>query len=279
MSSYEAVLSSEFNASKLSFSKPKKQSQGSVVSVYYGDTYFVMQTPLMNTFGISEYEGKWSLSLSLSTNNPTPSSQQDLDKFRECIEQIEQKVLTDVSTGLYRDWFPETAEKWDKWPMEMRREMVSNKMGKKLLRHSKKDLEKKYAPTMNVKLNKKRDSDDFNVTVYMMDDQNRIQCNEKGEFLEFDIREHLYFDTEEKRMKPKIFCLFGVSIWLINLNIYVVPTCNQVLIQPPRSSMPKVSFNKRGFMKFEEEMHDGEEAGEVQEVQDEDPEDFMPARA
>jgi hypothetical protein len=273
MSSYEAVLFSEFDVSKLSFSKPKKQSQGSVVSVYYGNTYFVLQTPLMNTFGISEYEGKWSLSLSLNSNNPT--SQQEISKFRSCIEELEEKVLNDVSNGLYKDWLAGIGDKWDKWPIEMKREMVSQKMGKKLLRHSKKDLEKKYAPTMNVKLNKKRDSEDFNVSVFMMDEENRIKCNEKGDLIEYDIREYLYFDSEEKKLKPKIFCLFGISIWLINSNIYIVPTCNQVLIEPPRSQMLKVSFNKRGFMKLEEyEMQDGELE---QEQLEED--EYMPARA
>lgn len=254
--SEEAVLFSEFNPSLVSFGKLRKQTLGQVVNVFYNSRYLTIQTPLMNTFGISEYEGKWSLGLSLNTNNP--QQQEEVLRFKTVMEELEEKVLNDVSQYHYKEWLG-VGDKWDKFSSEMRREMVSQKIGNKFFKHSKKDVEKKYPPTMNIKLNKKSnsDSDEFNVSVFMMDDENRIICDEKGEFKQFDIREHLLFDLMDSRPKPKIYCLFGISIWLVNSNIYISPTCSQILIQPVKyhASGNKISFNSRGFLTNEDYEH------------------------
>lgn len=284
MSSYKAVTFSEFDITKMEFGKPKKQNQGSVVNILYNQRNFVMQTPLMNTFGLSQYENKWTLSLSFNTNNPT--SEQEVGTFKKCIDEIEEKLITELTNGLYREWLG-IGDKWDKFSLEMKRELISQKCEKRLLKHSKKDVEKKYAPTMNIKLNKKKDSEDFYVNTFMMDDENRIILNEKGEYVEYDIKEKLYFEqTEEKKIKPRIYCLFSMSIWLISGNIYLTPVCNQVLIQPVKMMSTRVTFNEKGFMKLEDtkmslegdaEGNEEEEEEDQQEYDEDD--DEMPARA
>lgn len=260
MSSYKAIIFSEVDVNKITFGKPKKHNQGSVVNVKYNDRQnFVIQTPLMNTFGISTYNDKWTLGLSFSYSNGL--SEDDLLKFQKVIEDIEEKVLTDLANGLYKDWLG-VGDKWDKFSIDLKREMVSSKYNKSLLRYSKKHAEKKYAPTMNIKLNKKRDTNEFNVDTFMMDSENRIICNEKGEYLEFDIKEHLYSeDSEEKRIRPRVYCLFSMSIWIINGNIFLTPVCNQILIQPVKSTIQRVTFNEKGFTRLDEkfDMEDEDE--------------------
>jgi hypothetical protein len=261
MSSYKAIIFSELDVNKISFGKPKKHNQGSVVNIRYNDRQnFVVQTPLMNTFGISQYNDKWSLSLSFNYSNGL--SEDDLFKFQKVIEDIEEKVLVDLTNGLYKDWLG-VGDKWDKYSVDLKREMISSKYNKGLLRHSKKDIERKYAPTMNIKLNKKKDSQEFSVDTFMMDAENRILCNHKGEYLEHDIKDLLYSEeTEERRNRPRVYCLFSMSIWIINGNIYLTPVCNQVLIQPLKNSIQRVTFNEKGFQKPEErfDMEDEEEA-------------------
>jgi hypothetical protein len=260
MSSYKAIIFSEVDVNKITFGKPKKHNQGSVVNVKYNDRQnFVIQTPLMNTFGISTYNDKWTLGLSFSYSNGL--SEDDLLKFQKVIEDIEEKVLTDLANGLYKDWLG-VGDKWDKFSIDLKREMVSSKYNKSLLRYSKKHAEKKYAPTMNIKLNKKRDTSEFNVDTFMMDSENRIICNEKGEYIEFDIKEHLYSeDSEEKRIRPRVYCLFSMSIWIINGNIFLTPVCNQILIQPVKSTIQRVTFNEKGFTRVDEkfDMEDEDE--------------------
>lgn len=260
MSSYKAIIFSEVDVNKITFGKPKKHNQGSVVNVKYNDRQnFVIQTPLMNTFGISTYNDKWTLGLSFSYSNGL--SEDDLLKFQKVIEDIEEKVLTDLANGLYKDWLG-VGDKWDKFSIDLKREMVSSKYNKSLLRYSKKHAEKKYAPTMNIKLNKKRDTSEFNVDTFMMDSENRIICNEKGEYVEFDIKEHLYSeDSEEKRIRPRVYCLFSMSIWIINGNIFLTPVCNQILIQPVKSTIQRVTFNEKGFTRLDEkfDMEDEDE--------------------
>ncbi len=253
--SEEAVLFSEFNPNLVSFSKPKKQTLGQVVNVFYNQRYLTIQTPLMNTFGISEYEGKWSLGLTLNAKNP--QQQEEVAKFKAVMEDFEQKVLNDISEIHYKEWLGPSLgsgiEKWDRFSSEMRKEMVSQKIGNKFFKHSKKDEEKKYEPTMNIKLSKKQNLDDFNVSCYMMDDENRILCDEKGEYKSFDVRDHLMFDPMDKRPRPNIYCLFGICIWLVNNNIYISPTCSQILIKPVKySTYSKISFNSRGFLTNED---------------------------
>jgi hypothetical protein len=262
--SEEAVLFSEFNPSLVSFGRPKKQNQGAVVNVFYNQRYLTIQTPLMNTFGISEYEGKWSIGLTLNSKNLL--QQEEVSKFKLVMEEFEKKILNDVSEVYYKEWLG--IEKWDKFSPEMRKEMVSQKIGSKFFKHSKKDEEKKYEPTMNIKLSKKWNSDDFNVSCYIMDDDNRILCDENGEYKSFDIRENLMFDPTDKRPKPSVYCLFGINIWLINNNIYITSSCSQILIKPVKySAYSKISFNSRGFLTNED--YDNSE-----EVQDAD----MPMR-
>lgn len=265
MSSYKAIIFSEVDVNKITFGKPKKHNQGSVVNLKYNERQnFVIQTPLMNTFGISTYNDKWTLGLSFSYANGL--SEDDLQKFQKVIEDIEEKVLTDLANGLYKDWLG-VGDKWDKFSVDLKREMISSKYNKGLLRYSKKYAEKKYAPTMNIKLNKKRDTNEFNVDTFMMDSENRIICNEKGEYVEFDVKEQLYSeDSEEKRIRPRVYCLFSMSIWIINGNIFLTPVCNQILIQPVKNTIQRVTFNEKGFSrqdeKFDMEDEDDMDSGE-----------------
>lgn len=288
MSSYKAVIFSEVDVSKISFGKPKKHNQGSVINVRYNERQnFVIQTPLMNTFGISQYNDKWTLGLSF--NYSSGLSEEDLTRFQKVIEDIEEKVLVDVAGGLYKEWLG-VGDKWDKFSIDLKREMISSKYNKGLLRHSKKDVEKKYAPTMNIKLNKKKESQEFLVDTFMMDAENRIICNEKGEFVEYDIKEQLYYEeTEERRLKPRVYCLFSMSIWIISGNIFLTPVCNQVLIQPVKNSIQRVTFNEKGFMRPDEKFGMDEEEDENMDsgegraprdfgAQDDDDDDDVPAR-
>jgi hypothetical protein len=100
-----------------------------------------------------------------------------------------------------------------------------------------------------------------------MDSENRIICNEKGEYVEFDVKEQLYSeDSEEKRIRPRVYCLFSMSIWIINGNIFLTPVCNQILIQPVKNTIQRVTFNEKGFSrqdeKFDMEDEDDMDSGE-----------------
>jgi hypothetical protein len=254
--SYKAITYSEFDISKVSFSKPRKASQGSVVNVKYLDRPLVLQTPLMSTFGLSRYEDKWSLCLSLYAYNQ--QAEHENAKFRACIEELEEKLINELVGGLYKEWLC-VGDKWDKFSKDLIRELVLQKCDKRLLKHSKKDVDKRYAPTMNIKLNKNRENggEGFYVSTFMLGEDNRIIQNENGDCREYDIMEKLYFDpssssAEDRRIRPKVYCLFSLSIWLINGNIFLTPVCNQVLIQPVKPMMMRVTFNEKGFCKYED---------------------------
>lgn len=255
MASYKAITYSEFDIKKVNFTKPRKANQGSVVNVRYMDKNLVLQTPLMSTFGLSRYEEKWSLCLSLYAYNQ--QAEAEMAKFRSCIDDIEEKIISDLVGGLYKEWLG-VGDKWDKFSKDLIRELVMQKCEKKLLKHSKKDVDRKYAPTINIKLNRKKEEDGFYVNTFMLGDDNRIIVNEKGDCVEFDITEKLYFENtfgEEKKIRPKVYCLFSMSIWLINGNIFVTPVCNQVLIQPVKPMTMRVTFNEKGFCRYEDPLN------------------------
>lgn len=261
----EAILASELDISKVSFGKVVKQTQGSLVNVYYeGNGSLKLQTPLMNTFGMSRVEenGKWTMSLLFSDKNVDGEA---VRQFQDCMEKLEEKIVHDITTKYYKTWL-NVGDKWDKFSEDMRRELVIQKLGNHFLRHSK-NSEKNYDPTMNLKINKKKDSEDLKVDVYMMDEENRVLLDESGEYKSYDWNEHLVFSKEDRRPRPKVYCLFGITIWLVNSNIYLSPTVFQILIQQPKMLTSKVSFNKRGFLKSE----DFEENDEEQEDDDELP--------
>lgn len=272
MNVYEAILPQDFDISKLNIGKLKKQTQGSVANMYYNGQLFQFQTPLMNTFGVSQSEdGKYSLCLMFSDKNVNG---EDISLFKKCIEDLEDKIIGDISKKFYKEWL-NVGDKWDKYAPDMRKDLVEQKMGNKFLRYSK-EVEKNYAPTMNLKINKKRDTDDLYVNVYMMDSENRIITDEKGEQVKYDVLRELMFSKDDKRMRPRVYCVFGVSIWIVNTSIYLSPTLNQVLIQPPKQMVMKVEFNKKGFLTYENDPMKSEDVEDEDEDDVEDDDDEMP---
>lgn len=249
----EAVLFNEINLSEISYGKPKKQNQGSVVNIFYKGVYLTIQTPAMNTsFGLSEYEGKWTLNLSF---NPYGCMKQEIDDFQQFLESLKEKIIQDiVDKGLYKEWLG-VGDKWEKYSAEMKTELINQKVGNDLVKWSKKDLEKKYPPTMSIKIPQNRDSKEFRISVFKMNDEGSIEMDSQGQFIEYDPRQLLIFD-ESVKVKPKVFCLFNINIWLVNSNIYISPVCSQILVSPAKKSNMKFTFNPRGFHMRDEDAED-----------------------
>lgn len=243
----DAILLQDFDESKISYGFLKRQTQGSVVSVYYNDSFLTLQTPLMNTFGISEMEGKWSMNLIFSESNGVNSA--DIALFKDVLNRLRQKVVNDiVSKKLYVEWMG-IKDKWNNHSEELKRELVSQMIGSEFLKHSKKDVEKKYPPTMGLKVHRNRDTQEFNMSVFKALDNNQFECNEDMEPIDFraDIMNLLHFQGQDVKVRPKVYCLVCFNIWIINNSLYITPSCNSVCLTPVKVYNNRARFNVRGF--------------------------------
>lgn len=272
----EATIISEFDEQKITYGHLKKQGQGSVVNVFYEGSYLSIQTPLMNTFGISEYEGKWSLNLVFRESNGVKES--ELLLFQNVLNRLREKIINDiVEKKLYIEWLG-VKDKWEKYNPEMKKELINQKIGKDFLKYSKSS--EKYPPTMSLKVNKKKQENGFDLenegdnlpsssengsvklqlTVYkMIENYNGKQSSflisdQSGEPIDFsnEVMDLLHFQSGQNKMRPTIYCIFNINIWVINSNIYIVPVCNQVLLNPIKVFNNKAKFNKRGLIDLEE---------------------------
>lgn len=243
----EAAIFNEINLAEISYGKPKKQNQGSVVNVFYKRAYLTIQSPAMNTaFGLSEYEGKWSLNLSF---NSYGCNKQELDDFQAFLENLKNKIIEDtINKGHYKEWLG-VGDKWERFTDEMKFELLNQKIGNDLVKWGKKDLEKKYPPSFTVKIPQNRESKEFKINTFKMSEDEKIEMDAQGQYIEYDPRELLTFD-ESVKVKPKVFCLFTINIWLVNSNIYISPVCNQILVCPSKTKNLKFTFNPRGFKTF-----------------------------
>lgn len=248
--SSEAIIPSEFNVENVSYSPIKPQAKGSVVNVLYNGRTLYLQTPLMNTFGISRHEetGKYTLALRFSTNGVNET---EVMQFEQVMTNLRNKIRDDLVDKHYDTWLRggnTNVAAWKDFTRDVRGLMVDQKMGNTFLRKSAAS-GKDYPPIMNVNVNKQGNTEDLNVDVYMLDDNNRILMNEHGEFLRFNAKDHLLFTPKDDiRSRPRVYCMFNVSIWIVNTNVYLSPRVKQILIQPVKGGSQKLQFNPRGFL-------------------------------
>jgi hypothetical protein len=251
----EAILGTELDVSKITFGKPKQQQMGYVVNMFYknGDAngYLKIQSPMMNTFGINYNDkfNKYAIGLSFYENSPDESFNQLNIQFRENMEKLEEKIIQDISNKYYKEW-PIAGESWGNFPPEVRMAMVRSKLGKQTLIHKNTKDGKEYK-TMNLKVNLDKDNNKFNVETFMLDDDKRIIIDQHGNNKLFDAREELFDLMEQNKIRPRIICLFQISIWLVNNNIYLSPVLNQVVIEKPKMMITKAVFNQRGIVRSE----------------------------
>lgn len=248
----EAVIAKDFDEGKISYGYLKKLSLGSVVNVYYGGSYLTLQTPLMNTFGMSEYEGKWSIGLVFSETNGVNS--EDLQQFKGVLMRLREKIISDiVKKKFYEEWLG-VKDKWEKHSEAMKIELVTSKVGKDFVTHSKKDHDRKYPPTMSLKVLKDKETDDFRISIYKLINESDFEMDLDGEPFDFGKQalELLHFPAQEGRIRPTVYCLFTINIWIVNSNIYITPTCTQICLAPTKMFVRKAIFNRQGFKHYDE---------------------------
>jgi hypothetical protein len=249
----EAIIAKDFDENKISYGYLKKVSLGSVVNVYYEKSQLTLQTPLMNTFGLSEYEGKWSMSLVFSETNGVNGD--DLNMFRGVLARLREKIISDIVKKKYYEEWLGVRDKWDRHSEAMKIELVTSKVGKDFVAHSKKDTDRKYPPTMNLKVMKDKETDDFRLSIYKLINEVDLEMDATGEPLDFgkDALELLHFSNMEGvRIRPPVYCLFTINIWIVNSNIYITPTCTQVCMAPTKILIRKAVFNRQGFKHYDE---------------------------
>lgn len=248
----EAVIPKDFDENKITYGYMKKLPLGSVVNVYYNGSYLTLQTPLMNTFGISEYEGKWSLGLVFSETNGVNS--EDLNQFKSVLVRLREKIICDIVKKKYYEEWLGIKDKWDKHSDAMKIELVTSKIGKDFVTYSKKDHDRKYPPTMSLKVLKDRDVDDFRLNIYKLINEQDFELDIDGEPLDYGKQtlELLHFQGQESRTRQTVYCLFTINIWVVNSNIYITPTCTQVCLAPTKSFVRKAIFNRQGFKHYDE---------------------------
>jgi len=244
--------------SKISFGKPKPQTMGCVVNLFYksGDVngYLQIQTPLMNTFGISKDEkyGKYSMGLSFYENSPNEEFNRLNTQFRENMEKLEDKIIHDIASKYYKEW-PIGGDAWESFPLEVRIAMVKSKLGKqKLVRSNVKD--GNVYKTLNLKVGIKNDkdgnpTDEFKMETFMLDNDSRIIRDAQGNNKLFDTKDLLLNLVQQKKVRPKVICLFQMTIWIVNTNIFMSPQIVQCVVEPPKAMSMKAVFNEKGIMK------------------------------
>lgn len=247
----QAIIPENFDISLVNFGKVKKQENGNVVNIYYHNKreninqILYLQTPLLDTFGMSLPYHKKDINVQQVNNQLEKyiltlilSEQKEL---LNVLDQLEEKIKNDLSQIHYKTWLNDNVNKLDKLNSDVRTLMIEQKIVKHLYKHNPSN---KNLITMNCKMLKKENGNwsfDTNCLEENCGDTFDI-IKENGNYKLFDPYDLLYMDGVKKKL-PKLYCVFSVSIWIINGNIYLSPNVQRLLIKKVKTEIPKVMFD------------------------------------
>lgn len=246
----QAVVTENFDISLVNFGKVKKQENGSLVNIYYKNKrenmnqILYLQTPLLDTFGmnlpyhkkdinaqqVKEDIEKYILTLILNDN----------PKFINVLDQLQEKIKNDLAQNHYKTWLNDTTGKLDNMELDIRTLMIEQKIVKQLYKTNSSQ-SKQNLITMNCKMLKKENGN-WCFDTNCLDENTGEIIKENGNYKSFDPLELLYIDMVKKRL-PKVYCIFSISIWIINGNIYLSPNVQRLLLKPVKTDIPKVMFD------------------------------------
>jgi hypothetical protein len=246
----QAIVSENFDISLVNFGNVKKQENGSFVNIYYKNKreninqILYLQTPLLDTFGMSlpyhkkdinvqqvkEEMEKYILTLILNDNT----------EFINVLNQLQEKIKNDLAEKHYKTWLNNTNEKLDKLSIDIRTLMIEQKILKQLYKTNS-NQSKQNLITMNCKMLKNENGNWCFDTNCLEENTNDIM-KENGNYKSYDPLDLLYVEGVRKKL-PKVYCIFTISIWIINDNIYLSPNVNRLLLKPVKTIVPKVMFD------------------------------------
>jgi hypothetical protein len=164
----------------------------------------------------------------------------DNNKFIEVLNQLQNKIKNDIANYHYKSWLNDNLQ-YHNMELNIRLLMIEQKIVKDLYKVVDNGNEK-YS-TMNCKMLKQENGGwMFDTNCIDMETENIIK--ENGSYKLFEPSDYLLYTQDGiKKKMPKLYCIFSISIWIINGNIYLSPNIHRILLKPIKRENPKVVFN------------------------------------
>jgi hypothetical protein len=249
--SSKAIVVSELDLSKISYSNPKTYSTSHCINVLYdGRSYLNLQTPICSSFGMTKNDKDNKYSMTILFNTPE-EDKTEITLFENQMKNLEEKIISDIVKDEKKQWkkILNLDSKYDNLKPEVKTLMIENKLGNHLVKEPK-TKDKGYSNQMNVKIRDYGGS--IKLDTYLMNEKKSVYMDsEKPDTPKlYDPFEFLYRNFNDKKPPLTLIGIINFAIWVVNGNIYISPSMNQVIVSEGPKKSQKVLINEKGIEGF-----------------------------